>query len=169
MGTAAQYGMPSEREVWPPVGQVVATCTSAEKWTAPKKGTAAVKLFFDTPDGECHFSDLVFVTIRAISRLNMVAQRLCGLSADTPVPDTPKEAAGFFAKYIMEHSASKQAILTVVEEPYTVMDDKGNSINKTKKKIAFAGYDRYESSRTQPAQADAQASPPQAEDDTIPF
>ncbi len=140
--TANDIGMPSDM-TWPPPGTYTCECVAAEKWTSPKKGTKAVRLEFVS--GEYAFEDLAFVSEKTIKRLNLIAQRLCGMPKETPLPDGNPECASFLAKYILEHAAGKRANVKVEEhtEEYMVETgpDAGQMKSKQRRRVAFSGYE----------------------------
>lgn len=157
--TSQDVGMPSDL-YWPPAGIYTAECTVAEKWTSPKKGTKAVRLEFVSD--QYTFEDLAFVSEKTIKRLNLIAQRLCGLPKETPLPDGNPECASFLAKYILDHAAGKRAKITIVEqnEEYMVAEgpDAGQMRSKKRSRVAFSGYEIAQ-----------QFAPDSANDGDIPF
>ncbi|MBE3088173.1 MAG: hypothetical protein IMZ71_03540 [Chloroflexi bacterium] len=145
---ARTAGMMSEANDmrWPPPGWSDCTCVLAEKWKSPKKGTGAVMLTWTTTDGEYLFEDPIFVTTKAISRLVLVAKRVCAIPDDMAIPDDDVQAASTLARFILDHAQGKQArvLVEVHDEEYMVAEGPEQGQKKTKKrsKVAFAGYDR---------------------------
>jgi hypothetical protein len=128
----------------PPVGPIEAKCFKAEKWTSPVKGTKAVMLHWQAGDGAYEFTDAVFVTTKAIGRLSLVAQRVCGMPKDTALPDDDAQAAAMLAKYILDNAAGRSAIVTIEEQVEEFIYSEGVNVGKkgtkTRKKVAFSGY-----------------------------
>ena len=141
--TAGSVGMPSNL-TWPPAGWWLATCLSAERWRSPKKKTAAVMLHWVTPDSAYEFEDPIFVTGRAVRRLNLVAQRVCGMPSDTPLDENDDAAASFLARYILDHATGKQAEVCIEIQKRTFMYESGPRIGQKgeqdQHKVSFGGY-----------------------------
>ncbi len=130
---------------WPPEGPHLCRCIKTGSWTSPKKGTAAAKLTFTTADAQYQFEDLVFVTVKAMGRLALVASRLCQMPKDTELPDDDLETAKQIARYIVDHAVGKDVILTIEtqKEQYMIESgpDMGNVRHKIRSRVAFSGYD----------------------------
>lgn len=153
--TANDVGEP-KNQTWPPAGWCNATCVKAERWKSPKKNTPAVKLFWRTPDGEYEFDDCVFVTERAIQRLNLVALRVCAMPRNTVLPDDNRQAVSQIASYILENARGKQARVLIEQQDVDELDQYTGEMKKRRfRTVAFIGYEPMPESR------------PQAEDSAI--
>jgi hypothetical protein len=145
--TAEQVGTPQSAN-WPPPGKYQVTVIGADRWFSPKKKTPAAHLTLSTPDRAYEFDDMIFVTEKAIQRLNLVAQRVCEMPKETPLPDDDLECAKFLGRYILEHAIGRQCIVTVetsIEEFIYESGDKiGQKGSRTKHHVAFTGYERLE-------------------------
>jgi len=143
--TAGDVGVPNSQGRWPPPGWCVATCVNAEKWKSPKKSTPAVMLTWRTPDDQFEWEDPVFVTGKALKRLNLVALRVCGMPRDTVLPDDDLVAAKLVANYIMEHVVGQPAKVQIEvheEEFMYETGPKAGQVGKVQRsKVAFGGYD----------------------------
>ncbi|HUW35266.1 MAG TPA: hypothetical protein VM223_26955 [Planctomycetota bacterium] len=141
--TVADIGMPEEN--WPPAGKEDCRCYGTETWISPKKKTPAVKLHWVSLHGLYDFTDLVFVTPKALSRLSLVAQRVCGISKDTELPDENAAAAKFLGRYILENAKDKCATVTIEEQLEEFIYENGPNVgqkgSKTRHKVAFSGYE----------------------------
>ncbi len=141
--TAADVGTPRDSR-WPPAGKVIVTCVEASRWKSPKKGTLAIMLIFE--NGEYRFDDPVFITTKAIRRLNLVAMRLCDMPDDIPLPDDDAEAAREIATYVLNHACGKRAKLTIdvstEEFIYEQGEKTGQKGTRERHRVAFAGYER---------------------------
>jgi hypothetical protein len=176
MPKASEIGMPADKELWPLEGDIVATCVQADRWVSPHKKTPAVRLTFTDAEGHYNFSDLVFVTAKTIQRLNLVAQRLCGMLAETDLPADAKQTAAFLAHYILAHARGKQVLLSVeIEEQefvYTYGEKVGQKAVRRQPRVGFAGYKRLpDASDSVVPPKPAALSPPatQEPEDPIPF
>jgi hypothetical protein len=158
---------------WPPAGWCPCVCYRAEKWKSPNKGTPAVKVFLRSLDGEYEFDDPVFVTTKAMARLNLVAQHLAAMPKTTQLPDDDAKCAGFFAQWILAHAQGHRAnvlIETSVEEfIYETGPKTGQKGSVTRHRVAFAGYDPLvdEPASHDPPQTSNDFPPPVGDD--IPF
>lgn len=135
--------IPTGGASWPKPGKIEARCYKAEKWVA-NTGTKAVKLWWSTEEGH-DFTDSVFVTIKAMGRLSLVAQRVCAMPKNFPLPDDDAQAAAVLAKYILENAIGRSAILTIEEQKQEFIHqdgpDVGKKDTKTMMRVAFSGYD----------------------------
>lgn len=142
--TASDVGMPSQM-AWPPEGWIEATCTKAAKWTSPKKKTAAVMLSWESLDARYNWEDPVYVTAKAIKRLNLVAQRVCGMPRETQLPDDDKAAANLLARYILDHAAGRSALVLVESQEQNFLYESGPKVGQKRivkiHRVAFAGYE----------------------------
>lgn len=130
---------------FPPAGQHLCRCLKAEPWTSPNKHTPAVMLTLITKDSLYQFTDPVYVTAGAIGRLCLVARRLSGMAKDFPLPDEDLAAAKALARYILDNSATKDALVTIEEkeEEYIVQEgpDMGARRTTSRRRVAFGGYE----------------------------
>jgi hypothetical protein len=146
---ASDLGVPTNT-IWPPAGKIIAGCTAAERYKSPKKGTSGIKVEWITGDLKYCFNDVLFVTPKAVKRLNLIAQRVCGMPDTTELPDDDVQCASFLAKYIMAHIVGKKALITIEEndESYIVENendpDFGKKKSVTRRRVSFSGYDRPE-------------------------
>lgn len=174
--TAAEIGMPSELR-WPPAGWHVCGCTGASKWKSPKKGTPAIMLQWMTEDGNFAFEDPLFLTPKAMPRVNLVAQRVCGMDSETELPDDDKEAMRFLVRFIMDNAMGRRARVLVEEQEVKYMrEDTGTLGTALRKRVAFAGYAALEpiTTRTREPQGleplgDVRPLEEVKEDDDLPF
>jgi len=173
--TAGDIPMPSDNR-WPPAGKYLATCIGVRKWRSPNKHTPAVMLTWRTPDDQFNFEDAVYVTEKTVPRLNLVAQRVCGMPDETELPDDNLEAARFLALHIFDHAHGRQAIVTIDEHAEQYMDENtGQKKTRTVRRVAFAGYEAVEESTDDSFESPADPggstapSPEPDEDDDIPF
>jgi hypothetical protein len=143
--TASDIGVPSGNR-WPPTGKRNCICIEASKQRSKQKKTPCVHLKFRSFNGEYEFSDDVWVVAKGLKRLNLVAQRLCNLPEEFALPDDDLEAARLLANYIHDNAKGKRATITIEEneEKYMVESgpEKGLQKKITRKRVAFAGYDR---------------------------
>ena len=152
---------------WPPAGRHLCACVGVEKWKSPKKGTAAVMLHWVTgPQSEFAFDDPIFVTEKAVARLALAASRVCQMQKDVQIPDSDRDAAGFLARYIMEHAVGRRAYVTIEVHDEQYMPQSGPNQGRLqtikRHKVAFAGYDKVDT--VPPALAD-----PEQDDDSPPI
>ena len=155
--------------------EVRAVCCEIKKGLSSKKKTPFVELFWSTPDG-AFFSDSIYITGKAISRIAIVAQRVCGVPKDFQLPDNKDEAAIVLAKIVMEKAVNCTAAVTVeeYEEEYMVTEgpDTGKLKKVTKHQVApFSGYKKLSAAPVAESQTEAPAStpPPIIDDGTLPF
>lgn len=174
MRTANDIGFPSE-DNFPPCGKHRVVVVHAEKWSSPKKDTPAVKLTFVTDDGDYTFSDLAFVTEKAIPRLNLIAQHLCEMPKETELPENNLNCAKFLGNYILQNAHSRKGIVTVAEyvEQYIPQTgpNAGRKMEKTKRKVSFAGYEKITDNKEETiSNKDVDTQKPIVEgDEDIPF
>ena len=128
----------------PPPGRHLCRVIKAAPWKSPKKGTPAAMLTLATRDG-VQFEDPLFVSPKALWRLVLVARRVCGMPADTAIPDNDLEAAKFLARYIVGNATGKDAIITIEErdEAYIVTEgpDEGQKKIVKRRRVSGAGYE----------------------------
>ena len=138
---ASDVGLAGEQN-FPPPDVYLCQCTDAE-FVESKSGTEGASLTFATA-GFPRFDDIIYCTENTVKRLNLVAQRLCGMSADTELPDDDLEAAQFLMRYILDNAAGRWAEVQIEEreEKYTIKTgkDAGKEITRLKRQIAFAGF-----------------------------
>lgn len=162
---------------WPrEVGWILCTCTAVGKGKSSKKQTPYVELFWQGVDGS-FFNDQLYVTPKAIGRLAIVAQRVCGLPKDYELSDKKEDAVVELARVIVSKAQGCNAMVYVEEytEDYMVQDgpDVGQMRKIKKHRVApFTGYkkpeDHKEDTQPQepPKQPEQMATPPQ---DDLPF
>ena len=110
--TAGSIPMPRDHK-WPPEGTHPCVCDGAAKWVSPKKHTKAVMLTLTTTDGRFRFEDPIFVTAKAIGRLNLVAQHLAAMPKEHDLPEDDGQCAAALANYILTHAPGAYAMVTV--------------------------------------------------------
>ncbi len=98
--TASDVGLAGEQNL-PPPNVYLCQCTDAE-FVESKSGTEGAKLVLATA-GFPKFDDTVYCTEKTVKRLNLVAQRLCGMPTETELPDDDLEAAQFLMRYILDN------------------------------------------------------------------
>jgi len=159
--------------IMPVVGSHTCRCTGTEVGKSKVKKTPYLRLNWCTRDGQAFYDDL-YVTGKALSRLNLVASRVCEIPSDTPLPDSDAEAAKALANYIVAHIQGKDAVVLVEEKDESFISESGDNIGQKvtvkRRRVAFAGYAKYEAANDVPNEAppDALASD-NVDDDTIPF
>lgn len=155
----------SSKSNFPSPGRHLCRCVKAVAWKSPKKGTPAAMLTLATRGGD-QFEDAVFATPKALWRLVLVARRLCGMPAETEVPENDAEAAKVLARYIVDNATGQDAFVTIEErdETYMVTDgpDQGQKKTIKRRRVAAAGY------ATASAE-DSVGEPTSADNETIPF
>lgn len=140
---------------FPPPGKYQVSVISAEKGFSSQKKTPQLTLVFS--DGESEFDDNLYVTEKTVSRLAMVAKRVCGMDDKFSLPDGNLDAAKVLANYIFENVKGKRCIVKIEEnEEFYVVEsgpEAGRSKSKMKRRVAFNGYERYtEQQSEKPAQ-----------------
>ena len=152
--TAEEIGFPQEVDNFPADGTYTCICNSAERWTSPNRNTPAVNLTFSclVDNIPYQFTDKAFVTVGAIQRLNLIAQRLCGMQKETQLPDDDESCAATLARYILDNAAGKQVNLKIISEQETFVNRNGENQTVTRSRVAFDGYRRTEID--QPGQKD---------------
>lgn len=137
---------------WPEPGEIEAVCIKYEKGRSKNKSTPYIELTWSWGDG-FEFSDTLYITGKAISRLSIVASRVCGISKDLELPDDKDKAAIEIAKLICEKITGKRAILIIEEYSETFIPQEGPNIGKPqtikKHRVAFSGYKTIENSLPQ--------------------
>lgn len=127
----------------PPKGKHNCTVLNAIKGFSSTKKTPQIEIILS--NGETEFSDQLYVTEKTLPRLCLVAQRVCGMSKETVIPDSNKEAIIFLASFIMENIVGKNCVVTIEEneEIYIPSNgpDMGRSIKRMRKRVSFNGYD----------------------------
>lgn len=140
----------------PPVGWHRCKCTGVEDWTSPKKGTPAKEIEFLSQNGES-FTDMVFLTIKALSRLSLIANRLCNAPDGLEIPDDDGDAVEFLGAYIHDNAPGKFVDVEIVESTEQFMYEDGPNIGKvgtkTRRKVSFNGYRRIAAAESAPADA----------------
>ena len=130
---------------FPPPGKYLCRCIEAKPWTSPKKKTPAAMLTFVSQDSLYQFEDPVYVSPKALSRLSLVAQRLCHLDKTIELPDDDMAAAKQLARYITDNAKGQDILLTIEEseEQYLIQEgpDVGNVRTRKRRRVAFGGYE----------------------------
>lgn len=130
---------------FPPVGKYQCMVIALNKGTTQQKKTPYIEVVFST--GEDEFPDQLFVTAKTLGRLCFFAKRVCGMPDEYELSDDDKEASVQIAKYIMQNALNKICYVTIEEtdEEFipTSGPDMGRKIKKTRRRVAFRGYDRY--------------------------
>ena len=141
--TAGDVGVPMDQR-WPPPGWVRARCIGAVAWRSPKKKTPAAMLSWRTPDGQFEFDDPVFVTGKAVRRLNLVALRICGMDEARELPEDDGEAAKVLGRYICDNALGKDADILIEQQHEQFIYQDGPKLGQTgvkiRSKVAFSGY-----------------------------
>jgi len=169
-----------KNDQWPagpyPV-EVRAFCALVEKGLSQKKKTPYVRLWWATEEG-AYFSDTIYVVGTAISRLAIVAQRVCNIPKEQELPDDKQQAAVTLAKLIMEKAEKCMAAVTVEEYEEEFMVKDGPDIGQVKKikkhqVSPFAGYKRLNPVEVQPVHNEGMPTsnnaPPHIDYDQLPF
>ena len=132
---------------FPAVGSVECICVDIEKKYSTKKITPYAEITMRAKTGE-KFTDQAYLVKTALSRLSIVASRLCGWNKENKLSDSDDEALMEIEAFIFKNAIGKSAILTIeeTEEFYIVESgpDIGQKKSKKKKKVAFRGYDKCE-------------------------
>jgi hypothetical protein len=130
---------------FPQEGKYLVQIIGVEKGVSSKKKTPQINLVFTT--GEDCFDDNLFVTPKTLSRLCLVAKRVCKMNRTTVLPDDDNEASIFVAKFIMANALHKQCYVTIESNQETYVVEQGPDIGQTKtinkRRVAFKGYDEY--------------------------
>lgn len=158
--------------------EVRAVCCKVEKGFSSKKRTPFVELFWTTEDGAC-FSDSIYITGKAVSRIAIVAHRVCGIPKNINLPENKDEAVIVLAKLVMEKVINCAAIVRVeeYEEEYIIQEgpDVGQPKKITKHQVSpFNGYRQIENKSSTTTSPDAPPPPsdadaPPADDEGQPF
>lgn len=175
----ASLGSFDNNTQWPRTdGWVRCVCAIVGKGMSAVKKTPYVELFWQGEDGS-FFNDQLYVTGNAISRLAMVAQRVCGLPKDYQLPDSKDLAVIELAKVIMGKVQGCEAMVYVesYSEQYMVKDGPEVGTMKTIKKhrvAPFTGYKKVEagaspSEQPNPKSAEQLPSTDQNKDQDLPF
>lgn len=131
---------------FPPKGQYNCLVIGISKGTSQNKKTPYVEPMFITEEYE--FNDQLYVTPKTVGRLSLFARKVCNMPDDYELPDDDSEAANTLAKYIMENAVNKNCIVTIDEftEKFipTTGPDMGRTVEKTRRRVAFRGYNRIE-------------------------
>jgi hypothetical protein len=133
--------IPLDNEL-PPAGKYNVGITNAKRAESKNQKTPFVELAIRMEETE--FTDAIFITAPALKRLCLVAQKVCGMSKDTELPDNDFEAANFLAEYIIENAPGKKCEVTIEEKTEIYVPDSGpdmgRQVKKQKRKVAFNGY-----------------------------
>jgi len=130
----------------PPAGRHLCKVLGHEKGRSSKKQTPQLELTLT--NGECVFTDQLYVTGGAIRRLAMVAKRVCDSPEDFELPEDDGEAANAIASFIAETIDGKKCVVIVEENPEEFIAESGPDLGKKiqvmRRRVAFAGYERHE-------------------------
>ena len=147
--------------VFPPKGKYNCLVIGVEKGVSQNKKTPYVEPVFSS--GEFEFNDQLYVTPKTIGRLSHFARKVCNMSDDYELPDNDIEASHALAKFIMDNALNKKCVVTIDEftEKFIPLSgpDMGRTIEKTRRRVAFRGYEKI--------QEDAQQET--VSDDDLPF
>jgi len=148
---------------FPPPGKYECKCTKVEKFSANDK--KAIKLFWKTEDGLYSFDDATFLVSGAIQRLNLIAQKVCGMLETQKLSEDDGICCKELADIIVRDVVGKVAMVTVIEKDETYVD-KETCEKKTVKRqsVPFTGYDK-------PLHRDQISTPeaPKEYDDDVPW
>ncbi len=165
--TVDSLGTPSG-DNWPPDGKHLVTCIGTEQVTSSVKHTPAVEMTFSTPDILYRFTDRAYVTAGAVKRLNLIAQRLCDIDKDFPLPDDNLEAAKMLGRYILENAVDRQVYVVIETTKEEFMQTYGDNVGKKstidRPRVTFSGYERADVPAITP-----EGPTDQEEEDDIPF
>lgn len=140
MRTAGDLGVPSN-QAWPPAGWWRCVCVGTERWKSPKKGTPAIKLQWQSSNAEYAFEDALFLSVKAMRRVNLVALRVCRLDPATELPSDDAEALRWLAQFVMDNAQGKIADVNIETTAEQFMDEQTGQLRTAKRsRVAFAGY-----------------------------
>lgn len=130
---------------FPAVGKHNCCVLDAIKGVSKQKHTPQIELILS--NGETEFNDQLFVTEKTFKRLCLVAQRVCNMPKDTPLPDDDLEASKFLANYIMSNVIGKNCVVTIEENEESFIPtsgpDMGRKVTKKRRRVSFNGYDVF--------------------------
>lgn len=157
--------MPSANRGFPNPGEHECVVLSAVAGRSKTKKTPQIELCLST--GERDFEDQLFVTLKTISRLSLVAGRVAGMPKDYQLPDDDSECANVLAKYIASNVVGKRCIVVIEESEETWIPesgpDMGRKMTRMRRRVAFGGYKKID-----PKQ-EHQKEETQPENDDLPF
>jgi hypothetical protein len=132
---------------FPTVGQHECICIDIGKDISPKRKTPFLDLTFRSKEGQ-KFTDQIYLTTTALSRLSIVSSRLCGWDKEKKLSDDDNEALVEMEMFVFANAVGKSAMVTIEEnEEFYIVEsgpDIGQKKSKKKKKVAFRGYDKCE-------------------------
>lgn len=130
---------------FPDAGKHECRCMKAEMIKSKNKGSSGLELTWATVDGESQFTDTLWVTVKAIGRLAIVAKKLCPEARGLQLDDDDAKAIWELTDYILEHITGVNAIVEIMEYTETFIHESGDKIGqketRTKKRVAFSGYE----------------------------
>jgi len=154
---------------WPPVGKIEATCLNAKLLTSKTKKTPYINITWENPTGEYQWNDGVFCTVKALSRLALVAKHVCGFKEE--LPDNDDEAMGILTDFILANIIGKRSTVTIEEKEEIFIPesgpDMGRKVTSMRKKVAFSGYEKTEAKET--VVCETKKEPAKDEKDDFPF
>jgi hypothetical protein len=157
----------------PEPGPHACKCLGTRRGISEKKHTPYLELKWITEDGR-EFTDSLFITGKAKNRLIIVADHVCHIDPDTPMPDNDDDLVIELEKFIDENISGKYAIVTIEEYEETFIHEAGPKVGqketKTKRKVAFNGYEGYEKPKEEFIENEIPGGkPPNPADEELPF
>ena len=141
---------------FPPIGgPYKSRCRSAKPWESPAKKTPAVRLLWVTADGVYKYDDVAYVTGKALSRLILIAKRVCNAPPTMELPDNDRQAAEILAEYIIDNAGGKWAMVSIEQQGQY-------------RRVGYRGYETCEQEPRDDGLNDA-GKPSDDEDDDLPF
>ena len=129
---------------FPPPGQYPCTVTGVHKKVSKNKQTPYLEITLAHGDKE--FSDSLFITEKALSRICLVAKRVCGMEDNFELPDEDDAAVRVLTEYIFLNIIGKKTVVTIEENAEVFIPesgpDMGRKVTKMRRRVAFSGYDR---------------------------
>ena len=155
--TAGSIGTGGENS-FPPPGKYNCKCTKIDKFTANNK--KAIKLTWKTDCGMYAFEDSTFLVSGAMKRLNLIAQKVCGMPETQELDDDDAICCKELADIIARSVVGKMATVTVIEKDEEYMDEETNRMKTVKRQsVPFTGYDKPTHS-----ESESTATPKEGED-----
>ena len=159
----------------PPAGTMRAICIRAGMQQSKKKKTPYIELTWEDSESKFQWTDSVFCTVKAISRLAIVADRVCGF--DSELPDDNNDAMGVMTDYVIENAIGKKALVTIEEKEEIYIPesgpDMGRKITIKRKRVAFGGYAKITAQETTQETTQKETKPvaelTKEEEDNLPF
>lgn len=132
---------------FPDAGKHGCLCVGVKKVSA-NSGNSGIELTWTTHNGESRFTDTLWLTLKAIGRLALVAKRLCPGARELELDDDDAKAIYQLAYLIEETIEGVNAIVEITEYSETFMHESGDKIGqketRKKKRVAFSGYEAFE-------------------------